>query len=264
MSGYRLCQIRKARHPYYIESISTNIYTIEELCFYLKENIYLIDNTIMNERLCDWIKAELGLVRLYRRLYEQLEKEAGIGDFILPIFKEIDYLTNQEFQKLQAEISRIEVQPRDTRRKMKADYLVSYKMYRNAINEYYYILKERSPGNMGAQFYGTVLNNMAAAYARMFQFEDAAACLWQSYGLVRSNEVYRKYLSALYLSMNTAEYEKRLAELRVPKEQQEKIENQVLELMEKVRENPLVTECDTKDLGEIVEKLKGDYVRGSK
>ena len=39
MSGYQLCQVRRAKHPYYIESISTNIYTIEELCFYLHQNI---------------------------------------------------------------------------------------------------------------------------------------------------------------------------------------------------------------------------------
>ena len=55
MSGYHLCQVKKARHPYFIESISTNIFTIEELCFYLEKNIYLLDQTIINEKLLDWI-----------------------------------------------------------------------------------------------------------------------------------------------------------------------------------------------------------------
>ena len=53
MSGYHLCQVKKARHPYFIESISTNIFTIEELCFYLEKNIYLLDQTIINEKLLD-------------------------------------------------------------------------------------------------------------------------------------------------------------------------------------------------------------------
>ncbi len=30
MSGYILCQGKRARFPYYIENISTNIYTLEE------------------------------------------------------------------------------------------------------------------------------------------------------------------------------------------------------------------------------------------
>lgn len=34
MSGYILCQLKRAEIPYYIENISTNIYSIEELCYY--------------------------------------------------------------------------------------------------------------------------------------------------------------------------------------------------------------------------------------
>ena len=31
MSGYILCQTQKAKIPYYIENISTNVYSLEEL-----------------------------------------------------------------------------------------------------------------------------------------------------------------------------------------------------------------------------------------
>ena len=48
MSGYILCQTKKARSPYFIQNISTNIYTLEELCYYLYHNIYLVDQTIIN------------------------------------------------------------------------------------------------------------------------------------------------------------------------------------------------------------------------
>ena len=51
MSGYILCQVKRAKLPYYIENISTNIYSIEELCFYFYHNIYLLDSTIL-ERKC--------------------------------------------------------------------------------------------------------------------------------------------------------------------------------------------------------------------
>ena len=51
MSGYILCQVKRAKLPYYIENISTNIYSIEELCFYFYHNIYLLDSTILNEEL---------------------------------------------------------------------------------------------------------------------------------------------------------------------------------------------------------------------
>lgn len=262
MSGYQLCQVRRAKHPYYIESISTNIYTIEELCFYLHQNIYLIDKTIINEVLCDWLRDELGLSRLYRKLYEQLDKEESIGNFILPIFKEIGYLTLEEFRKLQEKISQIEIQPADIRRKMKADYLVNFQKYENALHEYYQILKNRNPGNVGVQFYAGVLTNMASAYARMFLFREAADCLWQSYGIVRSNEVYRRYLAILPLYLEKEEYEKRLEELRVPREQIEKIEAASGEIRRRVRQREQVDTMEEKRCRRMLKEWKKEYLRG--
>ena len=61
LSGYILCQTKTADSPYFIENISTNIYTLEELCYYLFHNLYLIDDTVMNERLCLWLQDELNL-----------------------------------------------------------------------------------------------------------------------------------------------------------------------------------------------------------
>lgn len=260
MSGYQLCQVKKAARPYYIESVSMNIYTIEELCFYLQQNIYLIDRTIINERLCDWIRDELGLSKLYRKLYEQLDKNEGIGSFILPIFKEAGFLSHVEFRELQEEIRKIEIQPEDIRRKMKADYLVNFKMYGNAIHEYYQILQERNPGNMGIQFYSSVLHNMAVAYGRLFLFEEAADCLWKSYGIVRSNETYQKYLMLLPFFMPEEQYRKRLAELRVPKEQMEKIEAGVRETWKEV---PEIT-GEAEEMRQIAEGWKRDYLKGTR
>ena len=59
MSGYILWQGKRAKNPYYISNISTNIYSIEELCYYLYHNIYLLDETIINEQLLVWMKEEL-------------------------------------------------------------------------------------------------------------------------------------------------------------------------------------------------------------
>ena len=51
MGNLILCHDRHAAHPYEITRIHCRIFTIEELCYYLCNNLYLIDYTIMNERL---------------------------------------------------------------------------------------------------------------------------------------------------------------------------------------------------------------------
>ena len=51
MGSLILCHKKKAKHPYEISRIHTRISTLEELCYYLCNNLYLIDYTIMNEQI---------------------------------------------------------------------------------------------------------------------------------------------------------------------------------------------------------------------
>ena len=98
MSGYILCQTKRAKLPYFIENISTNVYSIEELCYYLYHNLYLIDQTIMNEGLCSWIQEELELPALAAKLRSKISKFASAEDIVYPVFKEINYLTYEELK----------------------------------------------------------------------------------------------------------------------------------------------------------------------
>ena len=118
MSGYRLCQTKMAERPYYIENISTNIYSLEELCYYLQNNLYLLDDTIINEELCDWIREELGLKQLYLRLYKVLDGGTSLADFLLPIFREIHYLTHDEFRVLNQKLIKLGHEPEVIRQRM--------------------------------------------------------------------------------------------------------------------------------------------------
>ena len=80
MSSLILCNKKRAKQPYEVSRIHCRIYTLEELCYYLSNNLYLIDYTIVNERLCDWIEAELGLLRLAEQLRTMLQKHSS--DFV--------------------------------------------------------------------------------------------------------------------------------------------------------------------------------------
>lgn len=145
MSGYILCQVKRAKLPYYIENISTNIYSIEELCFYFYHNIYLLDSTILNEELCFWIRDQLGLKKLADNLYKHLDDEdMKVGDFILPVFKEINYLSLGEFRKLNRQIQQLAKEPEVLRQKRKGDYLMEHGKYVNAIKVYQKALRQET------------------------------------------------------------------------------------------------------------------------
>ena len=145
MSGYILCQVKRAKLPYYIENISTNIYSIEELCFYFYHNIYLLDSTILNEELCFWIRDQLGLKKLADNLYKHLDDDdMKVGDFILPVFKEINYLSLEEFRKLNQQIQQLAKEPEVLHQKRKGDYLMEHGKYVNAIKVYQKALRQET------------------------------------------------------------------------------------------------------------------------
>lgn len=238
MSGYILCQVKRAELPYYIENISTNIYSIEELCFYFHNNIYLLDSTILNEELCFWIRDQLGLRRLAQRMYELLDKEATIGDFILPVFKEINYLSMEEFRRLNARIQQLETEPEVLRQKRKGDYLIEHQKYVNAIKIYKKALLEKSvqkqrqtgeKDQLGVQFIGGIWHNMGCAYARLFQMEEAIHCFEQAYEHLRTMESIKSYLYAICLEEGEEAFEQKAAEIGLESAQTENIRQEIEE-----------------------------------
>ena len=50
--SFDLCQVQPASKPYFIETIGVEIWTIEELCYHLHENVYLVDSSFSKTRFC--------------------------------------------------------------------------------------------------------------------------------------------------------------------------------------------------------------------
>ena len=142
MSGYILCQTKKADKPFFVESINTNIYSLEELCYFLYHNLYLVDSSVINENLCTWISEELDLPRLAAKLRPHLGKFASAEDVLYPVFKEINYLTYDELKALNVKLAKLDQEAPLLRKKRKGDALVANKMYVSAIKVYQQLLKK--------------------------------------------------------------------------------------------------------------------------
>ena len=93
MGSLILCHKKKAKHPYEISRIHKRVYTIEELCYYLCNNLYLIDYTIMNEQLCHWIADELELPEMAYSLINLIRKPGTVEEFVLKVLDEAKIYT---------------------------------------------------------------------------------------------------------------------------------------------------------------------------
>ena len=254
MSGYRLCHGKMAERPYYIENISTNIYSLEELCFYLQHNIYLLDETIINEELCDWIREELGLKQLYVSLYKVLDGNGSLADFLLPIFKEISYLTHEEFKKLNAALAKLAHEPEVVRQKLKGDYLLENKKYTNALRVYKAAIARAHEDKLGKQFTGEIYHNMGCAHMRMFQYEEALECFKEACESLQAENMKIDYLTAFYL---TRPYEKFWQEAKRMGADEARIKD-IAECVQVVRDS-VPQEAPGEDYEVLLGKLTKEY-----
>jgi tetratricopeptide (TPR) repeat protein len=203
MSGYILCQVKKAEKPFYIENISTNIYSIEELCYYLYNNLYLVDRSLISNKLCTWLDEELKLPKLAAKLRPFIGKEAGLEEILYPIFKEINYLAYEELRILNGRIERRNKESEEIREKRKGDALMENRMYVNAIRVYQKLL-EKDSREISREMRERILHNQGCAYSYLFQMDKAQDCFFAAWKVNQSEKALKIYLLA-YRSVHTPE-----------------------------------------------------------
>jgi hypothetical protein len=111
---------KAAEHPFFVEAVTTNLYTVEELCYYLYHNPCLIDEDIVSTKLTRWIAEELHLGETALRMEQAMSERSTLADFILPVFQEIRYLSPQETKEYMRQLETLSSGPAWTRLKERA------------------------------------------------------------------------------------------------------------------------------------------------
>lgn len=258
MSGYILCQTKKAETPYYIENISTNIYSLEELCYYFYHNLYLVDHSILNEGLLTWIQDELNLPKLASKLRAKLGKFSSIEDFLYPVFKEINYLTYEELKGLNSRIQKLDKESTLVREKEKGDALAENGMYVHAIRAYQDLLKRENLEEVREGFRENVYHNLGCAYSYLFQMEKALECFLKAYEEHHSRSALKTYLLAFHSIRTPIEYESRAAELGADREVLDEIRNALAHFARQPR-----VHVHNRNIDNMLERFTREYHRST-
>ena len=80
MGELLLCHETIAALPYFIEETGINIYSMEELSYYISGNVYLLDHSFMCESLCTWVEKQMHRVELAQKLRENIRTEGKLSD----------------------------------------------------------------------------------------------------------------------------------------------------------------------------------------
>ncbi len=206
MGSLVLCHDRHATHPYEISRIHCKIFTIEELCYYLCNNLYLIDYTIMNEQLCTWLEEELEMKELAGMLRDVIRLRGSVEKFVLTILKYSKIYREPEMIRIQNVLERLKNQKDIERQKYKGDNLLESGEIEEAIIVYQSILNQEKDETVDTKFYGRIYAGLGAAYGRLFLYEESAKMYDRAYQICDDKALLKPYLYASYKYMSLEEY----------------------------------------------------------
>jgi len=213
-----LCSGIRALRPYYFVAGCIRVYSIEELCYYLYNYIYMIDEIGLGDELFDWIGTELNLPERADRLRQLFRQKADLKTIITVILCSADYYTEKEIKTVIRLIDDILKMPIIKRRCLKAADLLKKESYAEAAREYEQIIHSDEAADLTPEEFGDIYHNLAVAKAHTTGVKEASRLFLEAYERNNRDESLRQYLYSLLLMGDTEQFRKKIEEFGLNKE----------------------------------------------
>ena len=221
------CTGQVAEKPYTFPFTKTKVYSMDELNYYLYNNIYLISEDTFQLSLCDWLENELLLPEVADKIRSLLSRRNSLKDIVVSLLCSADYYTEQQIRELIQVMEQIERMPLIKKRKIKADNYLVFGQYAKASSEYEAIVDAPEAAVFSGVEYGDIYHNLAVAKARTISASEAAKFYLLAYRRNQKEESLTQYLYALLLSKNKEEFEAACDEFSISKERQVQLEEDI-------------------------------------
>lgn len=209
MRNCYVCVGSYADNPFVFQRIGLQAYCMEELCYILTKNAYLLDHSIVSRELVLWIEKECGLKELAGELFEQVNRQVSESVFVGTILEYVGFFSEeviQETKRILSEGASLDVYEK---RRVRADHFLKQGKIRQALQEYER-LEDEIPYQNGTagdrETLAKVHHNKGVLLTQMFLFEEASQEFYQAYQIGGSEESYVEYLLALRMNKSEEEY----------------------------------------------------------
>lgn len=211
-----VCVGNYAKTPYCVPGIGTNVFSMEELCYCMKENAFLLDLSLMDDGLLDWVEKECGLQDLAKALYPLVHRQGSLSAFVMAILRYVGFFEEAVLQETESLLKQGAGLTGLEKRKSQIDYLVKKKRYRQALQGYDELLRklEQEQGSgtpdagpcAGKEFLAKIWHNKGAAYAGLMLYGEAAECFRQAFEWNGIEDYCVDYLAAKRMELSEENY----------------------------------------------------------
>lgn len=175
-----LCEARQAVVPYTFVNTKVEVYSYEELCFYIYNNAVLLNPEQFQGRLVQWIKTELGMEGLAGKLMELLAGGNSFIEILVAILSAGSYYETAEIRQFIDKQELVTLLPAEEKTKLRADSFLMYKRVLKAISLYDGILRQEETIE-DKKFLGDVYHNKGVALAKNMELAKAKLCFLEAY-----------------------------------------------------------------------------------
>ena len=257
-----LCSGARTKRPYSFPSGGVRLYSMEELCYFLFENIYLIDEELFSETLIDWIQTELKLPERAAKLRQMKKIHADAKTMVTIILCSADYYTEYEIKSYLKELDRIAGMPKLKRNCIKADNYLRQQQYKEAELEYEKILNCGDISELSLEDYGDILHNLAITKLHTSGFRTAASLFEQAYIRNHKEETLRQTMYALKLMTDEELYQKKLEEHQVSDLLQQEVEETLQQKQLEAEQSNRMSELRLLQQYKLQGRMK-EYIQGA-
>lgn len=219
-----ICVGEYAKMPYCIPGLEMDVYCMEELCCCMRDNAFLLDISLLNDGLLNWIAKECGLKELAGALHPLVHKQGSLSAFVVMIQRYVGFYDEEAIREIEEVVRQGSGLSGIERRKGQIDYLVRKKKFKSALRGYDELLwmwqgKEGKPVSekellTKKEFLSDIWHNKGVAYAGLMRYDKAADCFERAYGLDGQEEHAISCLAAKRLQLAEKDYVAFVAEHR--------------------------------------------------
>ncbi len=233
-----------AKTPYYVPRIERSVYCMEELCYCIREDAFLLDLTFLNDGLLDWIERECGLRDLARALYPLVHKQGSLSSFAVMILQYVGLYDNEVIREVEQVLKQAAGLSAIERRKSQIDHLVRKKMYPLALKNYDALLQKWQEQDAegkplpAVSCLAAIWHNKGVAFAGLMRYDNAAECFLKACELEAGNGSYVDYLAAMRMQLKEKEYIDLVAEHGVLHTDSMELENRFEQAVTEWKQQP--------------------------
>lgn len=231
------CSGKLAENPYLFPVTMTRVFSIEEVCYYIRNNIYMMQEEVFDEEFARWIREELGMSATADKLEKMRRDQNNLKDIVVTLCCSCDYYSEEQINELIEIMDQTQNLPMRGRRKIKADSYMKSGRLTKAKQEYENILKSDDMLDAAPEEYGAVYHSLGMVCAGMGEYFRAAQAFQKAYEQNHCTQSLEAYLYSLLLGDLEDEYEKAVKELDISREQQSFLRTQYEEAVQLSRES---------------------------